>query len=124
MISQYDAAPERLVGGASRIGRYLAGIQALGLLNLRSAHRAVAGGEPGPEGAITKLVSSELGAEAAAILTELNGQASLFLEGPGQMSNALVLSHRGLSIAGGTSEIKRNQIGERILGLPRDPLIS
>ena len=34
----------------------------------------------------------------------------------------LVLMHRGMSIAGGTSEIKRNQIGERILGLPRDPL--
>ena len=124
MIAQYDAAPDRLVGGASRIGRYLAGIQALGLLNLRSAHRAVAGGEPGPEGAITKLVSSELGAEAAAILTELNGPKALFLEGPGAASNGLVLSHRGLSIAGGTSEIKRNQIGERILGLPRDPLIS
>jgi alkylation response protein AidB-like acyl-CoA dehydrogenase len=124
MIGQYDARPERLVGGASRIGRYLAGIQALGLLNLRSAHRAVAGSEPGPEGAITKLVSSELGAEAAAILTELNGVQALFLEGDGARSNALVLSHRGLSIAGGTSEIKRNQIGERILGLPRDPLIS
>ena len=124
MIAQYDATPDRLVGGASRIGRYLAGNQALGLLNLRSAHRAVAGGEPGPEGSITKLVSSELGAEAAAVLTELNGPQSLFLEGPGATSNALVLSHRGLSIAGGTSEIKRNQIGERILGLPRDPLIS
>ena len=83
----------------------------------------VAGGEPGPEGAITKLVSSELGAEAAAVLTELNGPRALFLEGPGATSNALVLSHRGLSIAGGTSEIKRNQIGERILGLPRDPLL-
>jgi 3-oxochol-4-en-24-oyl-CoA dehydrogenase len=38
--------------------------------------------------------------------------------------SAMVLMHRGMSIAGGTSEIKRNQIGERILGLPRDPLIN
>ncbi|HET6795346.1 MAG TPA: acyl-CoA dehydrogenase family protein, partial [Acidimicrobiales bacterium] len=124
MVTAYDAHPERLVGGATRIGRYLAGQQALGLLNLRSAHRAVAGGEPGPEGAITKLVTSELGAEAAAILTELNGPDAALMEGPAAMSNGLVLRHRGMSIAGGTSEIKRNQIGERILGLPRDPLIN
>ena len=39
------------------------------------------------------------------------------------MAGTLVLMHRGISIAGGTSEIKRNQIGERILGLPRDPLL-
>ena len=45
------------------------------------------------------------------------------MDGPGGLSNMLVLMHRGMSIAGGTSEIKRNQIGERILGLPRDPLI-
>ena len=124
MIAAFDAAPERLVGGAARIGRYLAGNQALGLLNLRRTHRAVVGSEPGPEGAITKLVSSELGAEAAAVLTELAGPKAAFFDGAGAMSNALVLMHRGLSIAGGTSEIKRNQIGERILGLPRDPLIN
>jgi len=124
MIAAFDAAPERLVGGAARIGRYLAGNQALGLLNMRRVHRAVVGSEPGPEGAITKLVSSELGAEAAAVLTELAGPKAAFFDGAGAMSNALVLMHRGLSIAGGTSEIKRNQIGERILGLPRDPLIN
>jgi len=123
LIAPFDAHPERLDGGAPRIGRYIAEHQSMGLLNLRSANRAVAGGEPGPEGAMTKLVLSEIGHEAAAIMTELNGPDSLFMDGPGAMSNLLVLMHRGMSIAGGTSEIKRNQIGERILGLPRDPLL-
>ena len=122
-VPQLDAHPERLTGGAARIGNYIAHHQAMGLLNLRSANRAVAGGEPGPEGAITKLVMSELGHESAAISTALNGPDSLFMDGPGMLSNMMVLMHRGMSIAGGTSEIKRNQIGERILGLPRDPLI-
>ncbi len=123
LVAPYDAHPDRLAGGAARVGRYAADHQAMSLLNLRSANRAVAGGEPGPEGAITKLVLSEIGHEAAAVLTELNGPDAAFMEGDGAISNQLVLMHRGLSIAGGTSEIKRNQIGERILGLPRDPLI-
>jgi 3-oxochol-4-en-24-oyl-CoA dehydrogenase len=123
LVGPFDAHPDRVAGGAGRVGRYIAQHQAMGLLNLRSANRAVAGGEPGPEGAITKLVLSELGHEAAAILTELGGPDSAFMEGEAAMTNFLVLMHRGLSIAGGTSEIKRNQIGERILGLPRDPLI-
>jgi 3-oxochol-4-en-24-oyl-CoA dehydrogenase len=123
LVAPFDAHPERLDGGAARIGRYIAEHQSMGLLNLRSANRAVAGGEPGPEGAMTKLVLSEIGHEAAAIMTELNGPDSLFMDGPGALSNMLVLMHRGMSIAGGTSEIKRNQIGERILGLPRDPLL-
>ena len=123
LVAPFDANPDRLTGGAARVGRYIAQHQAMGLLNLRSTHRAVVGGEPGPEGAMTKLVLSELGHDAAAILTELNGTEAAFMDGAGGMSNMLVLMHRGMSIAGGTSEIKRNQIGERILGLPRDPLI-
>ena len=123
LIAPFDAHPDRLAGGAARVGRYIAEHQAMGLLNLRAANRAVAAAGPGPEGAMTKLVLSELGHDAAAILTELNGPDSVFMDGPGGMSNLLVLMHRGMSIAGGTSEIKRNQIGERILGLPRDPLI-
>ena len=124
LIAPFDANPDRLDGGTARVGRYIAEHRSIGLLNLRSAHRAVAGAEPGPEGAMTKLVLSEVGHEAAAILTELGGPDSLFMDGPGALSNVLVLMHRGMSIAGGTSEIKRNQIGERILGLPRDPLIT
>jgi alkylation response protein AidB-like acyl-CoA dehydrogenase len=123
LVGPFDAHPERLPGGEERIGRYIAEHQAMGLLNLRSANRAVAGGGPGPEGAMTKLILSEIGHEAAAILTALNGPDAAFMDGAGAMSNMLVLMHRGMSIAGGTSEIKRNQIGERILGLPRDPLI-
>jgi alkylation response protein AidB-like acyl-CoA dehydrogenase len=123
LLSAFDAHPERLAGGAARIGRYIADHHAIGLLNLRAANRAVSGAGPGPEGAMTKLILSEVGHDAAAILTELHGPDAAFLDGPGFMSNMLVLMHRGMSIAGGTSEIKRNQIGERILGLPRDPLI-
>ena len=123
LVPMLDAHPERLYGGARRVGHYAAEQQAMALLNLRSAHRAVAGGEPGPEGAITKLVLSELGHEAVAIQVALNGPDAVFLDGAGAISGNMVLMHRGMSIAGGTSEIKRNQIGERILGLPRDPLL-
>ena len=122
-IEPLDAHPERLAGGAGRVGRHISRVQAMSALNLRSAHRAVAGGGPGPEGNITKLVLSETGHEAAAILVALAGPDLAFLEGPGGLAGMLALAHRAMSIAGGTSEIKRNQIGERILGLPRDPLI-
>jgi 3-oxochol-4-en-24-oyl-CoA dehydrogenase len=122
-IAPLDAHPERLAGGAGRVGRHIARIQAMGLLNLRAAHRAVAGGAPGPEGNVTKLLLSEIGHESAAIFAALAGPDLAFLEGPGALGGMLALGHRAMSIAGGTSEIKRNQIGERILGLPRDPLI-
>jgi alkylation response protein AidB-like acyl-CoA dehydrogenase len=123
-IAPLDAHPERLAGGAGRVGRHIARTQALAVLNQRTAYRAVAGGAPGPEGNIAKLLLSELGHESAAIMAELAGPDGAFLEGPGAMAASLVLVNRAMSIAGGTSEIKRNQIAERILGLPRDPLIN
>jgi hypothetical protein len=73
---------------------------------------------------VTKLVLTEIGHEAAAVRRSLGGPETAFADGDGTIAAAMVLMHRGMSIAGGTSEIKRNQIGERILGLPRDPLIN
>jgi alkylation response protein AidB-like acyl-CoA dehydrogenase len=122
-IGPFDAHPERLPGGASRVGAHIARTQSLQALNLRSAYRAVAGGGPGPEGNVAKLLLAELGHESAAILAALAGPDGAFLEGDGALAATLVLLNRAMSIAGGTSEIKRNQIAERILGLPRDPLI-
>jgi hypothetical protein len=124
VIAPFDAHPDRLAGGAGRIGRFIARNEAMAALNMRSAHRAVIGGGPGPEGNVTKLVLSESGHEAAAMMAALAGPDTAYAEGPGAMAATMVLMHRAMSIAGGTSEIKRNQIGERILGLPRDPLIN
>ena len=83
------------------------------------------GGGPGPEGDVTKLVLSELGHEASAAIVALSRPETCLPTAPPPLTSTMVLMHRGMAIAGGTSEIKRNPIGERILGLPqRDPLIN
>jgi alkylation response protein AidB-like acyl-CoA dehydrogenase len=123
LVAALDAHPGRLADGGVQVGTYIATQQAMVLLNLRSASRAVAGGGPGPEGNVTKLVLSELAHDAASILSALSGPDAAFLADDGAVAGFSVLMNRAMSIAGGTSEIKRNQIGERILGLPRDPLI-
>jgi alkylation response protein AidB-like acyl-CoA dehydrogenase len=123
LLEQYTQHGDRLPAAAERIGNHAAEASALRLLNLRRAERAVAGGEPGPEGNITKLVLANHSLDRAALMVELAGPDVAFAEGSGQLAGFAALSARALSIAGGTSEITRNQIGERILGLPRDPLI-
>jgi alkylation response protein AidB-like acyl-CoA dehydrogenase len=123
LLTAFDAHRDRLAGGEARVGRYIAHLEAMQILNLRGVHRAVAGAAPGAEGSVTKLLLSELAQEAAAILAALSGPRIALMEDAAETAGQLVLSSRALSIAGGTSEIKRNQIGERLLGLPRDPLM-
>jgi alkylation response protein AidB-like acyl-CoA dehydrogenase len=115
-----DAVP----GAAARVGGVLTTEHVLKVLNLRRAQRAVIGAGPGPEGNVTKLVLAEHGHARAALQADLVGAPMAFLDGDTGLAGYTQLATRAMSIAGGTSEITRNQIAERILGLPRDPLIS
>ncbi|URN04646.1 hypothetical protein LUW74_15865 [Actinomadura madurae] len=102
------------------IARLVTEEQAMRALNLRQATRAVAGAGAGPEGNVTKLLSSEHAQRVTELAVELSGTAAV--TGDEEAIMFEYLFGRCLSIAGGTSEITRNVIAERILGLPRDPL--
>lgn len=114
---------ERLAGSEVRVGVFLAEEHALRLLNLRRAARSVAGSGPGPEGNVTKLKLAEHMIEGAAISAALLGPELALADGPSALVGRMVMGARGMAIAGGTSEVTRNQIAERILGMPRDPLL-
>jgi 3-oxochol-4-en-24-oyl-CoA dehydrogenase len=113
---------DRVPGAAARVGAIVTNDHALKVLNLRRAQRAVIGSGPGPEGNVTKLVLAELGQHRSSLQADLVGDEMALLTGDGAMAGISQLAARAMSIAGGTSEITRNQIAERILGLPRDPL--
>jgi 3-oxochol-4-en-24-oyl-CoA dehydrogenase len=104
-----------------RAGDVIAEMHTLRLLNLRRASRAIAGAEPGPEGNVTKLLVAESGQHLTELGIALAGSAAVV--GQNQKLIRSYLGGRAMTIAGGTSEITRNTIAERILGLPRDPLL-
>ncbi|OBH54749.1 acyl-CoA dehydrogenase [Mycobacterium mantenii] len=124
LVQLTEQRPDRLAGGRIRVGSYLAEETALRLLNLRRAARSVEGAGPGPEGNVTKLKLAEHMVEGAAIMAALLGPEVALTDGPGALAGRLMMGARGMAIAGGTSEVTRNQIAERILGMPRDPLIN
>ncbi len=116
-----DAPADTAAACLQRAGEVLAEGHTLRLLNLRRVTRAIAGAEPGPEGNVTKLLVAEQGQRLTELAMELAGTAAIVGQAP-QVTLAY-LGNRAMTIAGGTSEITRNTIAERILGLPRDPLL-
>ncbi len=120
LVKLLDAAPNA-ANYVRRAGECIAETHTLRLLNLRRATRAIAGGEPGPEGNVTKLLVAESGQRITELGMELAGSAAVVGQAPKLLRS--YLGNRAMTIAGGTSEITRNTIAERILGLPRDPLL-
>jgi alkylation response protein AidB-like acyl-CoA dehydrogenase len=84
------------------------------------------GQTPGPEASIGKLVAAIMGLEMGAFGMELQGAAGI-LSGDDSVADTswqhTYMSMPGLRLAGGTDEILRNIISERVLGMPGEPRI-
>ena len=95
------------------------GLQYTGYRTLSALSR---GATPGPEGSIGKAVGAPLGQEIASFAMELQGAMGAIVDPELAPQEALwqeaYLGAPGLRIAGGTDEILRNVIAERVLGLP------
>jgi alkylation response protein AidB-like acyl-CoA dehydrogenase len=96
------------------------------LHNWRSLSRLEKGLEPGPEGSILKLYWSEMSQRLHSLAMDVLGPVSPLWHGaadnPGDGSwQRSWLYYQAASIFAGTNEIQRNVVGERVLGLPREP---
>jgi alkylation response protein AidB-like acyl-CoA dehydrogenase len=91
---------------------------------LRNLTKVLRGGVPGPEGSLEKLFWSEMYQRMLETAVELEGPYGQLVHGSARAIEAgkwphLMLYSRGRTIAAGSSEIQRNIIAERVLGLPR-----
>jgi alkylation response protein AidB-like acyl-CoA dehydrogenase len=98
----------------------------LGLTGARSITKISKGAIPGPEGSCMKLVGTKLATEVADLGEKVLGLRGILTGAgapdAGQWSGAF-LGAPGIHIAGGTDEIMKNIIGERVLGLPKEPQV-
>jgi alkylation response protein AidB-like acyl-CoA dehydrogenase len=100
--------------------------EVLRLIRLRTLSAKLRGLEPGPEASVRKAISDEHGQHVMATAKALGGAHGMLADhGPfgevdGGIWNYGYLYARALTIGGGTSEVQRNILGEKVLGLPRD----
>ena len=97
--------------------------RAFALTVQRARDGAKAGHKPGPESSLFKVYGTELNMRRHELMVRLAGPQALGWEGEGFEEDELALTRdwlrsRGNAIEGGTSEIQRNIIAKRVLGLP------
>jgi alkylation response protein AidB-like acyl-CoA dehydrogenase len=107
-----------------RVAAAWAGLRIMHLNNDRLLTSTLQGGHPGPESSIGKLFWSQWHRDFGELMVDLMGPAGLVVGdgdrelGPMQRS---FLNSRAETIYGGANEIQRNIVGERVLGLPKEP---
>jgi len=100
--------------------------EVLRLIRLRTVSAMVQGREPGPEASIRKVLADEHGQHVFGLAKDLTGAAGMLTD-RGPLGAPADLWHHGflfapaLTVGGGTGEVQRNIVGERVLGLPHDP---
>jgi alkylation response protein AidB-like acyl-CoA dehydrogenase len=105
--------------------RYAAQVEGLRQISAQATAAGVRGVAPGPEASVAKLLTSELDQSMAGFGLELSGPAGVLQRGSAGAAKGgnVALSYllmRAATLGAGTSEIQRNLIGEKLLGLPRD----
>jgi 3-oxochol-4-en-24-oyl-CoA dehydrogenase len=92
--------------------------EVLRLIRLRTVSAAVRGRPPGPEASVRKALADEHGQHIMGIAKDLAGTAGL-LASKDEWSSGFLFAP-ALTIGGGTAQVQRNIIAERVLGLPHD----
>jgi alkylation response protein AidB-like acyl-CoA dehydrogenase len=108
----------------ARLVEFAARVEALRFIASSATAAGVLGRAPGPEASLAKLLTSEVDQEMATFGLDLAGRAGVLVSGsPGAAKLGAVaqgyLVMRAATLGAGTSEIQRNVIGEKLLGLPR-----
>ncbi|HZO80448.1 MAG TPA: acyl-CoA dehydrogenase family protein [Candidatus Binataceae bacterium] len=106
------------------LAQFYIDVESMKYLAYRNFSRLLRGGTPGPEGSISKLLWSELNQRMNEFALAIQGPAAMLVEGsPHAVEDGRwqygTLRARGNTIEEGTSEIQRNIIAERLLGMPR-----
>jgi alkylation response protein AidB-like acyl-CoA dehydrogenase len=111
-----DVSPPIRAAARTRIAGLWTRCQQLRRMNLRAAVGAEAGQPIGPAGSILNLFWADLEKDMAELQADVHGARGVAL---GNHASHHLLGSRAASIYSGTSEIQRNIIAERLLGLPR-----
>jgi alkylation response protein AidB-like acyl-CoA dehydrogenase len=121
-------ARERGVTGQTSVRRRLAEIyaqeSAIGAYGRVLREGAAAGVPIGPRGSVAKLASARQQLRASDLAQEILGEDAVLGSADVERVAMAIVSAPGRATAGGTNEIQRNIIGERILGLAKDPGVS